>query len=40
DFIALRADMDLLSFISNCPQMNNPCTGGRPTPIKVEISVL
>ena len=40
DFIALRADMDLLSFISNCPQMNNPCTGGRPTPIKVEISAL
>jgi len=38
DFIALRAEMDLLAFISNCPQMNNPCTGGRPTPIRVEIS--
>lgn len=34
DFIDLRADMDLIVVISNCPQMNNPCSGGKPTPIK------
>ena len=38
DFIALRAEMDLLAFISNCPQVNNPCSGGKPTPIRAEIS--
>jgi hypothetical protein len=26
-----------LAVISNCPQMNNPCSGGRPTPIGVVI---
>jgi urea carboxylase-associated protein 1 len=34
DFIDLRAEMDLICFISNCPQVNNPCSGGKPTPIK------
>ena len=34
DFIDLRAEMDLICFISNCPQMNNPCSGGRPSAIK------
>src|SRR6185369_15517729 len=38
DWIALRAEMDLLGFISNCPQLNNPCSGGKPTPIRIEIS--
>jgi len=24
--------------ISNCPQVNNPCNGFKPTPIEVEIA--
>jgi urea carboxylase-associated protein 1 len=38
DSIALRAEMDVLAVISNCPQVNNPCSGGRPTAIRIEIS--
>ena len=37
DFVDLRAEMDLICFISNCPQMNNPCSGLEPTPIKAVI---
>jgi urea carboxylase-associated protein 1 len=36
--VALRADMDALAVISNCPQVNNPCNGFKPTPIRVEIT--
>ena len=35
--VALRADMDTLAVISNCPQVNNPCNGFNPTPIRIEI---
>jgi urea carboxylase-associated protein 1 len=35
--VALRAEMDALAVISNCPQINNPCNGFKPTPIRVEI---
>ncbi len=38
DLIVLRAEMDVLALISNCPQINNPCSGGRPTPIRVTIA--
>jgi uncharacterized protein len=34
-YIELRADRDVLAVISNCPQVNNPCNSGNPTPIKV-----
>jgi urea carboxylase-associated protein 1 len=37
DFIDMRAEMDLLISISNCPQENNPCTGFNPTPIRVAV---
>ena len=37
DHVTLRADMDALAVISNCPQMNNPCNDGRPSPIRVEV---
>jgi urea carboxylase-associated protein 1 len=37
DYVELRAEMDLLCVISNCPQVNNPCNGFRPTPIRVLI---
>jgi uncharacterized protein YcgI (DUF1989 family) len=29
--------MDVLAVISNCPQVNNPCNSGHPTPIRVVI---
>ena len=37
DYVCLRADMDALAVISNCPQVNNPCNSGRPTPIRVVV---
>ena len=35
--LELRAEMDTLVVISNCPQINNPCNGFNPTPVKVII---
>jgi uncharacterized protein len=37
NYVDVTADMDLLFVISNCPQVNNPCNGFNPTPIRVEI---
>lgn len=37
DHVEVRAEMDLLCVISNCPQVNNPCNGFNPTPIRVMI---
>ncbi len=37
DHVELRAQMDLLCVISNCPQVNNPCNGFNPTPIRITI---
>jgi len=34
DFIDLRAEMDVLAVISNCPQMNNPVNDYNPTPVR------
>jgi len=31
----LKAAMDVIVLISNCPQLNNPCNGYNPTPIEV-----
>jgi len=36
-YVEMRADMDVLGLISNCPQLNNPCNGYNPTPIQVLI---
>ena len=36
-YIELRAEMDVLVVISNCPQLNNPCNGYDPTPVLVSI---
>ena len=38
DHVEMRAEMDVLCVISNCPQINNPCNGFNPTPIRVVIS--
>lgn len=37
DYVEMRAEMDVLLVISNCPQINNPCNGFNPTPIRVLI---
>jgi urea carboxylase-associated protein 1 len=35
--VALRAEMDAIVVLSNCPQINNPCNNYNPTPIRVQI---
>jgi len=37
DHVELRAEMDVLAVISNCPQTRNPCNGFHPTPIRVTV---
>ncbi|PDT29643.1 urea carboxylase [Rhizobium sp. L9] len=37
DYVELVAEIDVLCVISNCPQINNPCNGFDPTPIRVLI---
>lgn len=37
-YVEFRAEMDVLVVISNCPQVNNPCNGFRPSPIRIIIS--
>ncbi|MBB5062342.1 urea amidolyase associated protein UAAP2 [Granulicella mallensis] len=34
-YVELRAEMDVLMVISNCPQLNNPCNAYNPTPAQV-----
>ncbi len=34
-YVELRAEMDVICLISNCPQLNNPCNGYNPTPIRL-----
>jgi len=36
-YVEMRAEMDVLVLISNCPQLNNPCNAYNPTPIDVLI---
>lgn len=36
-YVELKAYMDSIVLISNCPQLNNPCNGYNPTPIEVLI---
>ena len=35
--LALRAERDVLVLVSNCPQINNPCNGFNPTPVRMII---
>jgi len=34
-YVEIKAMMDILCLISNCPQLNNPCNGFDPTPVEV-----
>jgi urea carboxylase-associated protein 1 len=36
-YVEMRAEMDVLAIISNCPQLNNPCNAYNPTPVRVLI---
>jgi len=36
-YVQMRAHMDVLVLISNCPQLNNPCNAYNPTPIRILI---
>lgn len=36
-YVELVAVMDILVLISNCPQLNNPCSGFNPTPIELAV---
>ncbi len=37
-YVDLLAEMDVVAVISNCPQINNPCNGFNPTPVRVIIA--
>ncbi len=37
DHVLLKAEMDVIAMISNCPQQNNPAAGFMPTPIEVSV---
>ena len=36
-YVELKAYMNTIVLISNCPQLNNPCNGYNPTPVEVLI---
>lgn len=36
-YVEMVAEMDVIALISNCPQLNNPCSGFQPTPLEVLI---
>jgi urea carboxylase-associated protein 1 len=37
-YVDLKMLMDTIAVISNCPQINNPCNGFNPTPVRVIIA--
>jgi hypothetical protein len=36
-YVEMRAEMDIVCLISNCPQLNNPCNAYNPTPVRLLI---
>lgn len=34
-YVEVRAEMEIVVLISNCPQLNNPCNAYNPTPIRL-----
>lgn len=37
--VDLHAEMDVTVVVSNCPQINNPCNGFNPTPVRMIVTV-
>lgn len=33
-YVEMRAEMDVVVLLSNCPQLNNPCNAYNPTPVE------
>jgi len=36
--VDLYAEMDVIVVVSNCPQINNPCNGFNPTPVRMIVA--
>jgi hypothetical protein len=36
-YVEMKAEIDVIVLISNCPQLNNPCNAYNPTPVQVFI---
>jgi urea carboxylase-associated protein 1 len=36
--VDLYAEMDVIVVVSNCPQINNPCNGFNPTPVRMIVT--
>ena len=36
--VDLRAEVDVIVVVSNCPQINNPCNGFNPTPVRMIVA--
>ena len=36
--VDLHAEMDVIVVVSNCPQINNPCNGFNPTPVRMIVT--
>lgn len=34
-YVEMRAEMDVVVLVSNCPQLNNPCNAFNPTPVRM-----
>ena len=34
-YVEMRAEMDVIVLVSNCPQLNNPCNAYNPTPVEM-----
>lgn len=34
-YVEMKAEMDVIVLISNCPQLNNPCNAYNPTPVDI-----
>ena len=37
--VDLRAEMNVTVVVSNCPQINNPCNGFNPTPVRMIVTI-
>ncbi len=37
EYLELRAEMEIVAAVSNCPSEHNPCNGWNPTPMRVVI---
>lgn len=36
-YVEMRAEMDVMVLVSNCPQLNNPCNAYNPTPVEMVV---